>query len=472
MILRKLRGALPRTGANRASKDWDGLSGVRHITLTWALDIEHGGMTTALLRRSRALAEATGAEVTVLTFDDDRDYREIVAGLSAAGELANGVRVLNIWCWLEGAPGRAGMRTQTRSSADGEQVLQVDHLRSDGTLLVSDQRDADRFGVPGGRRVTLYGADGEPIESWSSIWGLYRYWLDALLGTERAVLVADSKPAATFLTSYRRKRALTAHVIHGSHFEDDGVTVRQSRRAALEKLDKFDLVVALTGRQARDLEQAFSPKNSVAVIPNSIDLPERIDPDRAVGRGMMLASLIERKRVGHAIDALAAVPEASLAIYGDGPERGELEARAGRNVQFLGHVRGAAVELERHSFLLVTSRSEGSPLAIMEALAAGCIPIAYDIPYGPSDLIKDGVTGFLVPDGDVKALSDRIRELAQMPDRRVRRMRRAARTSAEAFCEAEVLAVWGREIAGAWEEKAKRTSQKKNAAPGRMRGAA
>ena len=411
-------------------------------------------MTSALLRRSRSFAAATGSEVTVLTFDDDRDYREISAGLLGDDPDA-GVRILNLWCWLEGVAGRDGMRTRTRFAADGVTPLQVDHLRADGELLVTDRRDAEQRGTLGGRRVTLHDAAGEPLQTWKSIWGLYRYWLDELVGGDRAVLIADSKPAATFLTSYRRKRVLTAHVIHGSHLEDDGVTLRESRRPVLEAIDKLDLVVTLTNRQRLDLERLLDPQVPLVTIPNAIDLPAAFAADRDPERGIVLASLTERKRVGHALAAVAGVPAARLDIYGDGPERCRLESRAGAGIVFQGHVRGAARELENRSFLLVTSRSEGSPLAIMEALAAGCIPIAYDIPYGPADLIADGRTGFLVEDGDTGGLQSRIEELLAMPERRRARMRRAARAAAGQYTDAAVIAAWERAIAGAWARKSR-----------------
>lgn len=412
-------------------------------------------MTSALLRRSRSFAQASRSEVTVLTFDDARDYRAIEEGLRAVGEIGPGVRCLNLWCWLEGVPGRAGMRTRTRFAADGTTVLQLDHLRADGALLVSDERAAQRSDGTTGRLVTLFDAEGAPVRSWHSIWGLYRFWLDALVGEDHAVLIADSKPAATFLTSYRRKKALTVHVVHGSHLDDDGENVRASRSEALEKIDHFDLLVSLTARQRRDLERSFGPSKPLAVIPNAIDIPAGFAQERDVSRGIVLASLISRKRVEDAITVVTEVRGARLDVYGGGPERASLEMRAGDRITFHGHVAGAAEHLERHSFLLVTSRSEGSPLAIMEAMAAGCIPIAYDIPYGPADLIDDGVTGFIVPDGSVGALAASVRTLLTMPERRVKRMRKAARSRAQSFREQAVLDIWERELAAAWRRKTK-----------------
>ena len=77
--------------------------------------------------------------------------------------------------------------------------------------------------------------------------------------------------------------------------------------------------------------------------------------------------------------------------------RGARTSRRARSGGALARVRpDARRELATASFLLLTSRSEGSPLVLVEAMAAGCLPIAYDVRYGPSDLIRNGRNGFLV----------------------------------------------------------------------------
>ena len=57
--------------------------------------------------------------------------------------------------------------------------------------------------------------------------------------------------------------------------------------------------------------------------------------------------------------------------------------------------------------MLLTSRMEGLPLVLLEAMSVGCIPIAYDMPYGPADIIVDGVNGYLVEAGDIEGWPSR-----------------------------------------------------------------
>ena len=65
--------------------------------------------------------------------------------------------------------------------------------------------------------------------------------------------------------------------------------------------------------------------------------------------------------------------------------------------------------------LLFTSKLEGQGLVLLEAQQQGCIPISYDVPFGPSDVITDGVDGFLVENRDVESMADKVEFLINNP---------------------------------------------------------
>lgn len=460
----------------------------RHFALTWSIPDAFGGMTDAMLRRSGAFARVAGVRVEVLTFDARPDTPDVERMLRERGVLAPGVRITNLYDWLRRHPLPGGslqvdhgaftplapdeatevlrrgdlVMSRSRFDADGT-TLQIDHYREDGTLLVSDRHDTRRRGTPGGRSVVLCDTDGRPVRSWRRVRSLYRAWLDALTASEPSFLIVDSKTMAPLMLDYRRPHVVTAHVVHASHrsaaaLATDAHPIRRSRREALERLDEFDLVAVLSRRQRDDLEQIVGRRDHLVVIPNPRPLPvpspSRPAPvSRDPARGVALAALTRRKRISHAIAAVQGANARSgvavhLDVYGDGESRPALERRVAEDaaVEFHGFDPDARRHLADASFLLLTSHSEGFPLVLVEAMAAGCLPIAYDIPYGPADLIRDGRNGFLVPPGDVDGLIDAIVRLQRMSPRRVARMRASAVRAARRFDEERVTRVWAREL--------------------------
>lgn len=461
----------------------------RQFAVTWSIPDEFGGMTDAMLRRSAAFSRLGGVDVDVLTFDARPDTGRLEQALRDRGMLADGVRVRNLYDWLREhplpggslqldrdvftpltdddstEPRRRGDVVTSRARVDDDgRVLQVDHYRDDGTLVLSDRRDTRERGTVGGRSVVLCDDTGRPVRSWRRIWPLYAAWLDALTGGRRSFMIVDSKTIARFMLTYRRPHVITAHVVHGSHRSapSEGHPIRRSRREVLEHVDDFDLVAVLSRRQADEIERLVGQHGNLVVIPNSrgplatsdpstasrISLHRR-DPDRVI----VLAALTPRKRVSHAIDATQRASSEvgrpfRLDVYGDGESRDALERLVDGSaaVQLHGYEPDARRRLVEASFLLLTSRSEGFPLVLIESMASGCLPIAYDVPYGPADLIRDGRNGFLVPAGDVGALAAALVRARAMPSRRLARMRRRAIRSARRFDEERVTLRWAREL--------------------------
>ncbi|WP_261167139.1 glycosyltransferase [Microbacterium sp. Marseille-Q6965] len=450
--------------------------------LTWAVEDEWGGMTSAMLHRSAAFARLTGEPVTVLTLDPDPHYPARIERLRADGRLPDGVTLVNMWDWLREHPlphGRLRLdrhaftplaelppqpaeRTEervrdgrvlsrARLAADGE-ILQTDHFRRDGSLLLSERRDTEERGRLGGKSVVLCDEKGAPVRSWGRIAHLYHAWLDALTARKRSFVIVDSKTTARWAIEYRRRHAVMMHVVHASHLvgtERPHGRLRESRRRVFEDLDGFDAVVLLTPRQRDDVVALLGPHAGLEVIPNSRDLPAAPPlRGRAPGHGVVLASLTRRKRVDHAMRAVIAAAaqgvDVTLDVWGEGEEHARLAALTGDRVRLRGYSPDAARTLEEASFLLSTSTSEGFPLVLVEAMAAGCLPIAYDVPYGPADIIRDGENGFLVPAGDERSLAAAITRLAGLPERERARMRRAAVATARRYSDEEVTRAWAR----------------------------
>ncbi|WP_341947329.1 glycosyltransferase [Microbacterium sp. LWH11-1.2] len=454
----------------------------RHFALTWGLADQHGGMTSAMLRRSRSFRLIGGVDVDILTLDDRPDYSEYAARLHASGELIEGLRIRNLWDELrEKLPAPRGtaperpellrpedgdvvamhggtVLSRVRRGADGR-LLAVDRFRRDGSLLATERPDSDR-------KIVLYAGDGTPIRSWKTSWGLYRWWFDRVTGGKPSFLLVDSKTAARSVAGYRRDNATTVHIVHASHRQGGRAgELRATRQYVLRRAGEFDAIVVLTTRQQADLAEdlaAVGVEATIWTIPNGVDLPEENVIAREAGHGVVVASLNTRKRLTHAVEAIAAARAAGARveadIFGEGPREAVIRRRIRRlgvedRIRLRGHDPAARLAFRTASFSLLTSTSEGLPLVLVESMAAGCIPIAYDIRYGPADMIRDGVDGFLIPEGDVDAMARRIVELQSMPTAQIEAMRRRAIARAAEFSDATVTRRWSRELRAAYDAK-------------------
>jgi glycosyltransferase involved in cell wall biosynthesis len=131
---------------------------------------------------------------------------------------------------------------------------------------------------------------------------------------------------------------------------------------------------------------------------------------------------------------------------GEGPERGSLERLIDayglrERVTLLGQVQQPGAYLLESELFVLSSRHEGFPNALCEAMACGLAAVSFDCPAGPRHIIRHGADGLLVPAGDVQALSREMSSL--MSDSLLRRRlgNRAAEVSAR-FDATEIFPVW------------------------------
>jgi glycosyltransferase involved in cell wall biosynthesis len=134
-----------------------------------------------------------------------------------------------------------------------------------------------------------------------------------------------------------------------------------------------------------------------------------------------IGSISAEKDPALALDAFAqaGVGDARLTFVGDGPLRSELEARAVPGVAFVGSVPDVGPYLQAAGGLVLSSKTEGLPGVVLEALAAGVPVIATDV-GGVADLVVEGRTGFLVRSGDLDGMVDAVRRLGRDPGGRAR----------------------------------------------------
>jgi glycosyltransferase involved in cell wall biosynthesis len=201
-------------------------------------------------------------------------------------------------------------------------------------------------------------------------------------------------------------------------------------RAARAVRDYVHATVAVSQRILDDLVRycGFEPEWTVA-IPNGIDLSKfetrcarpDVPPLRLlsagrvedIAKGVFWLPEIFRGVIGAGVDA-------TLTVAGDGPDLEQLRRRFERSglasrASFIGGYRSEEVAsvMSAHQVLLFPSRFEGIGLTLIEALAAGCVPVATRIDGVTDTVVEHGRNGFLFPVGDVAAAASFVVKLAR-----------------------------------------------------------
>lgn len=161
--------------------------------------------------------------------------------------------------------------------------------------------------------------------------------------------------------------------------------------------------------------------------------PPKTNTIVAVGR------IVELKGFDLLVEAISKIGSERLNGYkvlvvGEGQERGKLEAMVqayglSASISFVGQVRDMAPYYRAADIFVLSSRFEGLPMALIEAMAFGCAPIAFDCPVGPRAIITNGKDGVLVPPEDTDAMASAIEKIINSPADRERIGREAIASS-------------------------------------------
>jgi glycosyltransferase involved in cell wall biosynthesis len=171
--------------------------------------------------------------------------------------------------------------------------------------------------------------------------------------------------------------------------------------------------VAVGDQAARDVEGFVGlPPGSVRTIRNGVpDVPLEPLPRPFGGPTVGSVGRLDRQK-GYDVllRALAELPDAALVLVGDGPERAALERQAAGRVRFAGWQDEPRGHLTTFDVFALSSRFEGFPLGIVEAMLAELPVVATRVGSVP-EAVRDGETGLLVPADDPHALAAALRRV-------------------------------------------------------------
>ena len=217
----------------------------------------------------------------------------------------------------------------------------------------------------------------------------------------------------------------------------------------------LDALVVLTDADRRRYDIELAGATRVVRIPNAV--PSLPGPPSDLSRPVVLAAgrLTRQKGFDMLLRAFKQVadeaPDWTLRICGSGRQRARLsrmvaELGLADRVSLPGRVSDMATQMEQASIFVLSSRWEGFPMVLLEAMSKGLPVVSFDCPTGPADIVQDGRTGFLVRAGDVKALAERIEDLIG-DDRARQRFGAAAVERAEDFALARIGRLWDQLLA-------------------------
>lgn len=261
-------------------------------------------------------------------------------------------------------------------------------------------------------------------------------WLHALTVWELRRIIRDWRPDVVFAHGFSDhiwgRRAAVAEgvprIYHVEHNARERYTPRRLRQAlALQPYTQASIGVSEGVRTAL-VERGFAPERCMA-IPNGIALerfPHSLLPPQWGQRqaAILMASRFARQK-DHAtlIQALGVLRERGLnpVLYlaGAGSQRLRRQAEAlarqlglQQQVCFLGNVADLPQRLAATQVFVLSTHWEGMPLALVEAMAAGCACVGSDV-VGVREVIDHGRTGLLVAHADAPALAGALQQLLQ-----------------------------------------------------------
>ena len=307
-----------------------------------------------------------------------------------------------------------------------DSIFHVDYYTTAGDLCIKAFFEfSDKGAMP--NKYIIYDEYESVIGECKDSAELAAFYLSKIIAADKFYMLAVEdglmSKAVTKIESDKVNVAKCA-VVH-SIFQNDAYDPKSGPQLYYKYLcenhKKFDSIIMLTQSASDDFQKIYGKMHKISVIPHpypyEIEEADFCKNDRK--NAVVISRLDPLKQINYAIDIFSLVvkeiPDAKLEIYGRGPEEKRLEEQIKRlnlenNVFLRGYTDTPLPIFKNAALSVFTSAAEGFGLTVMESICNGCPCFAFDIKYGPSEIIKDGKTGYLIPRFDKEKFARRIIE--------------------------------------------------------------
>ncbi|PTK05789.1 hypothetical protein BU001_13880 [Mammaliicoccus sciuri] len=287
---------------------------------------------------------------------------------------------------------------------------------------------------------------------------LKTYFIEQLiLKCNNPILVSDARNTDEVMVNVKNKKAKKVIRLHSNHLSapyDDNAELAPTVKYAMENLDKIDCLAVLTRKQKEDIIRRFKHSEKVRCIPHGIEITTKMNMFRKpkIGDDIVVVSrLVSLKQINHTIEAISLIvkenPELRIKIYGSGDQENNIKnlikiKGLEKNIILMGYTSNIKEVYENALFSIVTSKTEGFSLSILESMANGTPVLTYDFNYGPSEIIVNNEDGIIIEKNNVKILSENILELSKNRDLVRRMSKNAVRNIKNKFSKKQIKNMW------------------------------
>lgn len=393
----------------------------------------------------------------------------------------NGHKVLQIWLFTDYTFYEKG------------QIERIEYYGPNGKLQRKDFYDVRGFlsstvyyrASNSHNRQVFYDANGMPVivkqfqsakkDQAERLWLHYRsqsyffdsddemagFFYDQLIKKDAEGFIADRSYAVDPGVYQMKKHVYTIAFWHNVHTSPDvpltGV-LNDTLWQEMQEASRFQGLFTSTHKQSSMIAKrvkTFPIKTVPAGYVSDKALAEKLIPfeKRQSHHIISVSRIHEQKRLEDTISAFvkirSAIPDATLSIHGyinDQKLMDQLQKQVDNAylhdaVTFVAYTPDLTSVYNNAQLMLISSRYEGFGLALLEAQSHGVPAISYDVNYGPSDIIMDGKSGYIVKKGDINALAEKAIALFKDPQL-LRQLSAGAYKSAARFSEDKVWQAW------------------------------